>query len=555
MPSVNKSGIICPKKIYYFGTKTGQKQDKMLGKITEEELDFYETILDPIAMAEMLFHDFDNSTSFDDEKLGDIRMGQVPLMSFEYLIDDDPKLTDKENFRLKEGAGNLWCLGGRNFGKSMTEKIDVVLSLLHNVGWEMIFTSYDDLHIQGILNWVKDAFDCHPFLKDFKTSIKQKPAYVIKTKSNASVHGINMALSSRNPGSGFFQRHTKKIWVEEASMETDEVYKKRIDSRHELGCIERVSGMTNFTKYSPVGKIFYDLSKGPWVLNLPQLINPNFGKQEKAEAIKKYGGENSIGYKVFILGKVVEEGVSVFDMQRVRKNYVEKEIKNFEISKETFHDFETILVVERPKNAEVLYVCSDIGESAPSEIIIISKVNEKYHYLYNISLYNLTDEQQYIIFKWLGETLNANFIGLDTTDGTGRAIFRRLEKVFPKENLVYCSFNMKIPVDFDKDDNGNVVYDKDGLPKHVEEYISSWSVHHLKDLLYDQKFAIPMCYKFDSQINSVIAMKSISRITYKCLAEADHMFQAFQVFSIAEWSNAFNLIKPIVKKKFCKSGV
>ena len=31
------------------------------------------------------------------------------------------------------------------------------------------------------------------------------------------------------------------------------------------------------------------------------------------------------------------------------------------------------------------------------------------------------------VFKWLGEQLSANYIGLDVTDGTGRAIFRSLE--------------------------------------------------------------------------------------------------------------------------------
>ena len=121
--------------------------------------------------------------------------------------------------------------------------------------------------------------------------------------------------------------------------------------------------------------------------------------------------------------------------------------------------------------------------------------------------------------------------------------------------MIYVSFNQKIPVDLKKDDNGKEVFDKDGLPVYEEEYVASWSVKHLKDLLYGEKFVIPLCYKFDSQVNSVIAIRSGQRVTYKCLAEADHMFQAYQVFSISEWYNAFNLISPIKKKKRCKSGV
>jgi hypothetical protein len=40
-----------------------------------------------------------------------------------------------------------------------------------------------------------------------------------------------------------------------------------------------------------------------------------------------------------------------------------------------------------------------------------------------------------------------------------------------------------------------------------------------------------------------------------CVAEQDHLFQAFQVFSIMEWDSEFRLNLPIQKKKHCKSGV
>ena len=97
---------------------------------------------------------------------------------------------------------------------------------------------------------------------------------------------------------------------------------------------------------------------------------------------------------------------------------------------------------------------------------------------------------------------------------------------------------------------------KDGQPAYIEEYVSEWSVRHLKSLLYDGKIEIPEdCYKFDVQINSIVALQSSTRTIYDCVADENHLFQAFQVFAISEWMNVFNLVKPINIKKFSKGGV
>jgi len=527
----------------------------MLQILDENILEFMECFYDPIAFSEATFTDFDTLSALEEGSLGEVRVGQFPLLSYETTLLPDDSKDDKENFHLMMGAGNSYTLGGRNFGKTISNKLDMIYSLTHLDGFPMGITSYDALHIRGVLEPVIDCLDNHPILTSYKKSIKRSPTYYISTKNNAVIEGINMNLSSKSAGDQFFQKHLKKIFVEEASFENDEVYRKRIDSRHELGCIEKSSGMCNFTKYSPCGRIFYDRTKRPWVINLPQYINPNWDNKEKEKAIKKHGGENSVGYRIFVKGEVVEEGVSVFDMERIRPFYKEgRKLKKLEINKKSFIDYEMILrVLERPDNSEAIYICADIGESAPTEIIILSKVDGIYKFSTNITLYGLTDKEQYKIFKYLGQKLNANVIGLDTTDGTGRAIYRSLEEVFPRESLVWVQFNRKIAVGFDKNEHGVPIF-KDGKPQYIEEYIPDWSIKHLKTILYDGKIEIPEdSYKFDSQINSVISMQSGLRVVYNCTADEDHLFQAFQVFSIADWNTAFLNIRPITTKRFCKT--
>jgi hypothetical protein len=73
--------------------------------------------------------------------------------------------------------------------------------------------------------------------------------------------------------------------------------------------------------------------------------------------------------------------------------------------------------------------------------------------------------------------------------------------------------------------------------------------------LYSGKIELPLDYKFDMQFNSVISMQSGSRTVYACISAENHLFQAFQVFSIAQWYNEFKNIRPIPKKTFFKSGI
>ena len=137
----------------------------------------------------------------------------------------------------------------------------------------------------------------------------------------------------------------------------------------------------------------------------------------------------------------------------------------------------------------------------------------------------------------------------------GRAIYRSLEEIFPKENLCWVSFNEKIKVEVEKDDNGNVIM-KDGQPVWKEEYVDSWSVKRLRDILYEEgKFELPLDYKFDSQLNSVIATQSGNRTLYTCISSEDHLFASFRVFGITEWTNYLTIVKNIKKKQFFKSGV
>jgi hypothetical protein len=364
-----------------------------------------------------------------------------------------------------------------------------------------------------------------------------------------------MNLFSRSPGDQFFGKHFDKLFIEECSFETEPVYKKRLDATSELGCIIRSAGMTNFTRYSPMGEIFNNIEKKNWICNLPQYVNPRWDDKEKEKAMKEHGGENTTSFRMFVKGEVMQDGVGEFDMERVKDNYDEdRMIKSFEINKNNFHNFKNILNLDKPKQTERTWVDADIGETAPTEIIILFEFGDKLHYEYKITLLNLTDKEQYDIFDFIIGEIEPNFVGMDCSEGCGRAIFRRLEEKYTRENLVWVAFNSKVVIGFEKDDEGNVLF-KNGKPLEREEYVSEWSVKVLKDLLYDKKFVLPIDYQFHKQMNSVISTYSGNRRIYNCVCEADHLFSAFKVFAMSYWFNEFNTTRNLQTKEFAKAGV
>lgn len=534
----------------------------MIDRLSTEDVELINTIFSPVALAECLFSNMNGLTEFEETKFSKIREYQFNMLSYEWMyverLDSTDAIAIKEAFKRRERASQVYCFGSRRHGKSLiVEIVDMILAMLMNPNEKCALTSFDATHIRGIIEEVIRVLEHHPFVQTLDARINRSPTYTIRLRNGFICDGINMNLAGSDPGEGFFQKHLTRLYIEEASREEEVVYRKRIDSISEFGCVIRSAGMADFTKHTPAGKIFYDLSLSNWVVNYPQFINPMWTEKENADAIKKFGGRDSIGYRIFVLGEVVEDGLSVLDMARVRRNYdTETEIKHIELNKDNYHNYDMILsVVDRPKEYESLYIAIDVGENV-SEIIVIQGYSKfKYRYLYNISLYNLTDKETFSILRYLGEHLHPTCIAIDASDGEGRSIYRSLEEIFPKENLGWVGFNEKIQVDFAKDEYGNIVI-VDGEIQYIEEFVADWSIKRLKDILYEPgKIIIPMDYKLDGQLNSVIAVRGVNRVVFKCKAAEDHLLAAWRVFAIVEWQNYMKIIKPIQRKSFCKTGV
>lgn len=468
-----------------------------------------------------------------------MRLYQYPFLSSESFIDTEmPNLSKKEQFELRKGAGDIYVFGGRLFGKSLVvQKIDICLDILHEDNiWE-ILASADAIHLQDVLDCVTRAVNFHPILRMWKRRCRASPKYELEARNGFLLQSVNMNVNSKDSGKQFFGKHSHKIRITEASLENQASYEKRRDAVSEFGAVFRCDGMTNFTKFMPAGRAFYDPKNKNKICNLPQYVNPTFDDKKDKERQEEFGGKDSLSYRIFIGGEVIEDGVSEIDMERINPYIDEKEeLKIFEIKKESFHYFKNLIVVERPQNCQRIFICADIGDGAGgSEIIILGEIGNKYQYLYRIALYSLKDDEQWEIIDWLVQKLQANVIGFDCGDGTGRSLYRRAEKKYPIDNLVRYAGVDKIGVDFKKNDKGQAIIE-DGKPVFIEEFQSDWSMQFLKKLLYAGRILMPRDYKLLNQLNSVISRTVGTRTVYACVSETgDHVIDAFKVFAIAVW--------------------
>jgi hypothetical protein len=524
----------------------------MIAKIKPDELKVFQVLSHPISCAEVLFHDFDALGIWDREKFGQIRKYQYPMLSYDSLFLYDKKLSKEKNWEVKNNLAESYNLGGRLTGKSaISIIIDSAVATFNKVYNWLVISSFDKLHVQEIFEKLINAFENHKILKILNVHSLRSPIYKLNFSNGCLLESVNQNITGKNPGGQFPGKHFDRHIMEESSYITKDVSSKMLMAQAEQGCINRFSGMTTFTKTSPIGEIFFDLNNKKKIINLPSYVNPTWNEKKEADAIKEFGGRDSIGYQVQIEGKVIEGAESVFDIMRVRATYLFDKhghalpIKAFEVNKESFHRYKEIIILDKPGNAEFTGIYADVGEGgAPSEYIVLFKINKIYRYNYRITTFQLSPEEEREFIEFLIERLEPNVIGLDHTSGVGKALLSSLEKKY-REHIVAVDFNSNIEIDFEKDELGNHKFDKNGKPILKEANTVDWSMQCLKDIFYNKKIQCYEDVKFDTQINNVIVKNTNQgKVIYGCKG-ANHLFQAFQVFAVTNWITEFKNIKTI----------
>jgi hypothetical protein len=518
----------------------------LIEKLSKEDIELCGFLNDPVFISECLFvsdlNKLDSLQFYKDDEYFSVRLYQLPFLSYDYLLAEDNTLSKAQNFQLRKGSGNRYIFSGRGIGKTLFLLIDLCLDTIHNCqDWVTIVASFDDDHVANLIEPYITAIKKHPLLKQFFSRATREP-YNINTLPNRSVVGVNMTLSGREQGSQFEGHHARKIIGDEYQYLNDVVQQKSSQSISENGAIEKFSGITSFRRLSPMGKIFFDLNKRNWLVNLPKSVSPAWCENEKKKALEDFSDEGSTGWKIHIEAEVVENALGLYDIDLIRKTYLHnlhRPIKHFEVNKESFSFFKDKIIVERPTNAKRTWIAYDFGaQAAPTEIIVIFEIetndNKKlFKYIYNITLNNLIPDQQTEIFKYLIKELKADYVGGDCTELGSSQVIQDLNPLLPQERLIKVRFNEKILVGYEKDDN-DILKIVDGKTVPIEAYVIDWAVEKTRELFYKQKIDCLYDMKLDKEFNAMVAVRQATRLKYSTLLanKQDHLHAAWLVFGI-----------------------
>lgn len=534
--------------------------------LSKDELEFMECWYSPTVMTECLIPENIKAPhlwSSEDCKMVRLRPYQFAMQNYSYLYADNDELVSKQNFQNKRGAGKLINVASRNIGKSFLLIIDAFLNLIHSGAGESCVSSFDFKHLKKICTPIATLSNYHPLFKIFKRKGKQNVRFTgggmeVDTMLGHTLYGKNEKVEGNDPGTDFHGLHAQWWAIEEASYLSREGTEKRVDSVHSEGCIERISGIPDIRIDSPLGEIMANPKNKPWICNLPQMVRSDFDEQTKEEMIEKYNGESSYGFKLNVLGEIIEGAQGFWDMERLRRmtryGKTGTKVKFFEIDKQKYHKLDQILVIDRLP-CQSAWIASDIGTTgSPSEIIIVFFDGEKYKYHYNIALYKLTTHEQAIVFKWIYDRLGGAFIALDATNSDGRSILDDLLRMgVPQDDLTSVRFNKNIEVDFLKDEKtGRVLRDKQGQPLMKEENTLDWAMLQMEKLFYGGLIEVPQQEKFIANFSNFIMKQTGMRRSYGSLTGDDHLHQSWQVFCICQFLNEFRnqIAKPRRKRCF-----
>jgi len=530
-------------------------------KLTEPEIEFMSCFYDPICMIESLVptnFKAPNVWSELDCELLKLRPYQFAMIDFSYIYANDDRLSSKQNFRNKQGAGYIINVAARNLGKSLFAFLDAVLTIIHGESDESCVSSFDFAHMKKICTPIANFVNYHPFFELYKRKGKECVRFTgggmeIDTTLGHVCYGRNENIGSPDPGTAYHSLHVKKFIYDEVSYMTEEGRKKMVDATSSDGCIERLAGICDIRLGSVLGKILRDESKRNWICNMPQYVREDWDEKAKERAIEEYDGESSPMYKLNVLGEAIEGANSMFDMERIKKNAynTKRRVKQFDVGKETFHNFAKFLVVDK-QAAALSIIASDIGTTgSPSEICIFFGDNQLLKWRYNISLYMLTTQEQAKVFKWLYDRLENCIISLDCTAGEGRAIADELEILgVLKDKIVRVMFNSKIVVGFETNDDQTVKYDDRGNPVYKLERTIDFANLQLENCLYHGLIEVPHSEKFLREFANYFSVMTGTTKRYGS-STTDHLLQSFQCCVVARFQNEFgNQTRPETQNTF-----
>lgn len=520
--------------------------------LTEEEWCLYEILHAPVDFVSFFIPKREQSpkTWTPEGDKFKLRLYQKTMLAYDFLLVDDNELSEQENFSRRINLGDGIFIGGRIYGKTLVGiEFDALQEMLVHDGDKHIIYAKDQKHMLPRMEFCAAYVENHKFyqlyeLQSKKDTVGRSSTFMIELENGHVTAGV--IEGQKSPGEAFQHWHPERKSADEFQQITSLGYSRQVDSKSELGCVERVGGVPDGRRDTPMHEKINDTDLKRFRFRYPSMINPHWNKKREEEAIKKYNGRETHAFKTNVMADEGDVAFGAWDSEDINACVDAKRIpKTFEVSKELFDtckdDLSRMFILEKPLWAEEIIQASDVG-IRPSEMIVMARKKQIWHLIYRIRMMGLIYNEQAVVHDYLATLFNSSCIALDTTEGLGESIAQHLinEKepsFLGKEysKRVYrAKFNEKIGMGFLQDAEGKYVI-KNGERVEVEEHTdeAAWKLGLSK--FRDKLIDLPNDEDLRAQFSAELATQGTNKFVFESPIP-NHIISAFKVFFLAEFT-------------------
>lgn len=340
--------------------------------------------------------------------------------------------------------GDTVLMSGRGSGKSYAVlEPELVRQALARPGEETMLTSFRKIHVVDRMERVIDYFQTLPFLRLFERRFLRSPSYSLELRTGHTIYGISVG---DDPEARMAQgKHVSTLAVEEAHQYPDRAWLKLQGAKDPRGCRTLMTGV-------PDGRLDTPFRKADSALNsfegrrfhLTRRADPYFDQKTKADFAETLGGEDQDtfmqevdaewGFPVWSawdldsIYRCMDDELSVIVVEVSGKLYREQGISPGAVTAD-------LPGPTRP-GAKIM-IGMDVGYSQPSEIGVFEDWKDRWRLIARVRLVNrMEHDDQAAILDAIGRRYEAGAIGIDTTEGEGRAIAHTMESTFKWGNTI-----------------------------------------------------------------------------------------------------------------------
>lgn len=434
---------------------------------------------------------------------------------------------------LAAAQGDTSFYAGRGSGKSYAVlEPEPVRHAVTRPGEETLVTSLRKVHVTDRMERVIDYFESIPFFKLYVKRITRSPTYVVELKTGHIIYGISFG---DDPEARTIQGpHASLIVTEESQQVPPRPWTKLQGSKDPRGSRFLMIGVPDGRMETPFRQAdeTYESFQGRR-FHLSRRHDPYWDKKTKQSYIRVYNGEDSEMFKQEIDAEWGHPVWSAWDLDSLWR-CVEPPLKKV-FEKISGKEYRAQSLTPQAACAELpgpehrhfrRLLAADIGYSQATEILIMEeREKSRWWLIARVELINrMEHNDQATIFKELGRKYAVDRIGLDTSEGEGRAIAAELEEdPYWRPRVVRVDFREVRISGYTKED---------GEVKEVKEPSRDIGTKQMREMINFKELAIPKDDQIIAEFNSEMEMRLGDGTTKIKTPPTVHITDAFRVFGV-----------------------